>query len=102
MSGILRGQQGFPTGPGRRAAGPADPGDIASLPGPDDWQQAERAEAAVEATRNALARSQDDESAGASDDPAELVDRAREIESDVAPGRDPGGDEPPTPESAND
>ena len=32
----------------------------------------------------------------------DLVRRAEDIEQDVAPGREPGAEEPPTEESAND
>lgn len=102
MTQVLRGQQGFPTGDGRPPAGPADQATIERLPSAQDWQHPEQAEGAVVATRDALARTRGDDAGAAPSDPSELVREAERIEEQVAPGRGPEGDEPPTEESSND
>jgi hypothetical protein len=102
MTQVLRGQQGFPTGDGRPAAGPADRDTVRQLPTAGDWQHPEQAEAAVEAARDALAESNGRTTEGSPADPSSLVEEAERIEEEVAPGRGGEGDEPPTEQSAND
>jgi hypothetical protein len=99
---ILRGQQGFPTGSGRRSAGPVDDVVVAALPSRDDWERPEQAEAAVAVVRDELARSRGNRAPGATNEQADLVREAEEIEEQVAPGRTPGDDQAPTEESSND
>ena len=55
MSEVLRGQEGFPTDDTRRSVGPVDQNIVPKLPSADDWEQPEKAQAAIEATRDALA-----------------------------------------------
>jgi hypothetical protein len=102
MTQVLRGQQGFPTGQGRPPAGTADPSAARLLPDAADWQQPDRAEAAIDVARQALARQQRPDDVGGAGESADLVREAEQIEEDVAPGRGTEGDEPPTDESAND
>jgi hypothetical protein len=102
MNEILRGQQGFPTGPGRAPAGPVDREALPELPSRADWRRPAQAEAAVEAVRDALAARRSDGQPRAADPQPDLVREAEQIEEEVAPGREPGDDEPPTSESAND
>src|SRR5438105_15720948 len=102
MTQVLRGQQGFPTGAGRPPAGPADRTDVEQLPSAEDWQHAEQAEAAVAATRDALAAGRGSDAENAPDGSSDLVREAERIEEEVAPGRVPGDDEPPTEASTND
>ena len=102
MTHVLRGQQGFPTGPGRGPAGPVDRDAMPDLPSADDWQHPAQAEAAIDAVRDALAQSRTGAEPRASDEQPDLVREAEQIEDEVAPGRAPGDDEPPTRESAND
>src|SRR3954466_4884148 len=96
MTQVLAGQQGSPTGDGRPAAGPADRDTVRQLPSADDWQHPEQAEAAVEATRDALAEANGRPADGAPANPSELVEEAERIEEEVAPGRGSEGDDPPT------
>ena len=102
MNEILRGQQGFPTGPGRGPAGPVDCDAVPDLPSADDWRRPAQAQAAVGAVRDALAQHRSGAAPRASDEQPDLVREAEQIEDEVAPGRASGDDEPPTRESAND
>ena len=56
MSGTLRGQEGFPTDQECGPAGSVDQNIVREMPSADDWQHPEQAEAALEATREALAQ----------------------------------------------
>jgi len=102
MTEILRGQQGYPTGTGRGPAGPVDRNDIPDLPGATEWRRPDQAEAAIEATREALARSRGLDQPRPPTDSTDLVREAEQIEDDVAPGRETGDDEPPSEASTHD
>ena len=105
MSTVLRGHEGFPTGHERGPAGPLDPAAIPELPSAEDWQEPEQAEAALEATRDALAAQAGGHAVEVdhTSESAREVDDMEQIEADVAPGRDATSEvQPPTPESSND
>lgn len=104
MSTVLRGHEGFPTGHERGPAGPVDPAAIPDLPTASDWQEPEQAEAALEATRNALAAQAGGRAVEVdhTTESAREVDDMEQIEADVAPGRHDSEEQPPTPESSND
>jgi hypothetical protein len=102
MTQVLRGQQGFPTGDDRPPGGPADPAATRLLPDAVDWQQPERAEAAIDVARRVLARQERPDAEAEVGDSADLVREAEQIEEQVAPGRGGQDDAPPTEKSAND
>jgi hypothetical protein len=104
MSTVLRGQEGFPTGQEREPAGPIDPTVESLLPSAADWQEPAQAEAALEATRDALAPQQRGETmeVDRTTQSTRDVDDMEQIEAEVAPGRTAGEEQAPTEESSND
>ena len=104
MSTVLRGHEGFPTGQDRGPAGPVDPAAVPDLPSAEDWQAPETAEAALEATRDALAAQAGGHAVEVdhTSESAREVDDMEQIEADVAPDRHGDEVQPPTPESSND